>query len=138
MLRSRWWWWWWWLARSSAVCVCACRYTSVGETTCNNRGEGPAGVHSWPRHGSFGHYKEDTETFATWKVDYVKVLIVDARTMTRTSAHAAVWPMPCTAARCTRRLTRACKQVDWCGGKEGHSAEELHSNFSHCATIRRT
>lgn len=62
--------------------------TSVGETTCNNKGEGPPGVHSWPRHGSYGYYKEDTETFAAWKVDYVK--------------------------------------VDWCGGKEGHSAEELH------------
>ena len=45
-------------------------------------------MHSWPRHGSYGYYKEDTETFAAWKVDYVK--------------------------------------VDWCGGKEGHSAEELH------------
>ena len=64
-------------------------YTSVGETTCNPRGH-PVGT--WPRHGSYGHYKEDTATFASWGVDYVK--------------------------------------VDWCGSKEGHSAEELHTNFS--------
>ena len=64
-------------------------YTSVGETTCNPRGH-PIGT--WPRHGSYGHYKEDTATFASWGVDYVK--------------------------------------VDWCGSKEGHSAEELHTNFS--------
>mgnify|MGYP002823656286 CR=1 FL=1 len=45
-------------------------YTSVGDTTCNNHGH-PVGT--WPRGGSYGHYKEDTETFASWGVDYVKV-----------------------------------------------------------------
>ena len=34
-------------------------YTSVGDTTCNNHGH-PVGT--WPRGGSYGHYKEDTET----------------------------------------------------------------------------
>ena len=45
-------------------------YTSVGDTTCNNHGH-PVGT--WPRGGSYGHYKEDTETFASWGVDYLKV-----------------------------------------------------------------
>merc|ERR1719272_752328 len=45
-------------------------YTSAGDTTCNWHGH-PAGT--WPRHGSLGHYKEDTATFAAWGVDYVKI-----------------------------------------------------------------
>eukprot|EP00039_Didymoeca_costata_P009107 m.120525 g.120525 ORF g.120525 m.120525 type:complete len:443 (+) comp14365_c0_seq1:108-1436(+) len=45
-------------------------YTSAGDTTCNTHGH-PVGT--WPRHGSFGHYKEDTATFASWGVDYVKI-----------------------------------------------------------------
>jgi len=45
-------------------------YTSAGDTTCNTYGH-PVGT--WPRHGSLGHYKEDTATFAAWGVDYIKI-----------------------------------------------------------------
>lgn len=45
-------------------------YTSAGTVTCNPHGH-PAGT--WPRHGSLGHYKEDTAAFAAWGVDYVKI-----------------------------------------------------------------
>ena len=71
-------------------------YTSAGTTTCNNKGKTwppPQKSGTWPRYGSLGHYKEDTQRFADWGVDFVK--------------------------------------IDWCGGKNGHSAEELHTNFSH-------
>ena len=37
-------------------------YTSAGRTICNH-----------PQPGSFGHFKQDLRTFASWGVDYVKV-----------------------------------------------------------------
>eukprot|EP01083_Nonionella_stella_P033295 91151_1 len=46
-------------------------YTSAGSTTCN------AGTRSCPGGvkppGSFGHYANDTATFAEWGVDYIKI-----------------------------------------------------------------
>ncbi|EGD81464.1 alpha-galactosidase [Salpingoeca rosetta] len=42
-------------------------YTSMGSATCN-RGGRPKDIP-----GSFGHYKEDAATFASWHMDYVKV-----------------------------------------------------------------
>lgn len=42
-------------------------YTSMGDHTCN-RGGRPKNIP-----GSFGHYKEDAATFASWGMDYVKV-----------------------------------------------------------------
>merc|ERR1719305_907172 len=42
-------------------------YTSMGDATCN-RGGRPSDIP-----GSFGHYPEDTATFANWTMDYVKV-----------------------------------------------------------------
>ena len=39
------------------------RYTSVGTQTCH---------HGWSP-GSFGHYEQDAQLFASWGVDYVKV-----------------------------------------------------------------
>ena len=40
-------------------------YTSMGDATCNQGGR----PNKIP--GSFGHYKEDTATFASWEMDYV-------------------------------------------------------------------
>ena len=50
-------------------------YSSMGSTTCNQNGRTWPGnaTGTWPRHGSFGHYKEDAQTFAEWGVDYVKM-----------------------------------------------------------------
>lgn len=47
----------------------------MGTTTCNNHGKTWPGLQpgTWPRGGSYGHYKEDAETFASWGVDYVKM-----------------------------------------------------------------
>eukprot|EP00053_Salpingoeca_punica_P007121 m.65832 g.65832 ORF g.65832 m.65832 type:complete len:421 (-) comp14009_c0_seq1:350-1612(-) len=42
-------------------------YTSMGDTTCNPGGR-PTSIP-----GSFGHYKEDTATFAAWGMGYIKV-----------------------------------------------------------------
>ena len=42
-------------------------YTSMGDSTCNPGGR----PHKIP--GSFGKYKEDAATIASWGMDYVKV-----------------------------------------------------------------
>jgi len=42
-------------------------YTSAGNRTCESGGR------PFPIPGSFGHYKQDAATFASWGVDYVKV-----------------------------------------------------------------
>ena len=39
------------------------RYTSVGVKTCH---------HGWSP-GSFGHYQQDADLFASWGIDYVKM-----------------------------------------------------------------
>ena len=49
-------------------------YSSMGNETCNNNGRTWPGnaTGTWPRHGSFGYYKEDAQTFADWGVSYLK------------------------------------------------------------------
>ena len=42
-------------------------YTSAGSETCSS-GDRPCRVS-----GSYGHYTQDAETFASWGVDYVKI-----------------------------------------------------------------
>jgi alpha-galactosidase len=50
-------------------------YSSMGTTTCNNKGRTWPGLKNgtWPRHGSYDHYQEDAAAFAAWGVDYVKM-----------------------------------------------------------------
>jgi len=138
-------------------------YSSMGNETCNNNGRTWPGnaTGTWPRHGSFGYYKEDAQTFADWGVDYVKVcercsanhrrrpaLLTTLAPLNPSHAHpprCCFLPPsanPNAINRRRRRLTTGdatpprCLsflsfKMDWCGKTFGHTSEELHRNFSH-------
>ena len=71
-------------------------YTSVGESTCNPHGH-PIGT--WTRHGSYGHYKEDTATFASWGVPTPLNISVNSRKFSRAFLEAKTAPHECQAHR---------------------------------------
>ena len=62
------------------------RYTSVGEKTCH---------HGWSP-GSFGHYQQDADLFASWEVDYVKMDWCGG-VSTRVSSPGFLFPSHCCA-----------------------------------------
>ena len=47
-------------------------YTSAGSTTCSGGNRGCKGPGNKPP-GSYGHYQDDANTFASWDIDYVKL-----------------------------------------------------------------
>jgi alpha-galactosidase len=104
-------------------------YTSAGMTTCSS------GTRAHKIPGSLHHFEADAQAFADWNVDYVKI-----GTRHRVIYHYSDARMHCcsdvfAAVICHQHaIIPLCwlhTVADWCGDKEGHTAQELHTNFSH-------